>query len=126
MKFIPRKAHIIADVLIILTLLIYPWLFIKEPKGVETLVLMGTGITILCYSLLTRYEMGISRIINMSVHLSIEFFVGLFLAVSPWLLNFGEKILWPHVIIGFVIMLLSVVSSNRSMAIGKQEEVLSF
>jgi hypothetical protein len=126
MKLISRRAHIVADILTILVLLIYPWLFINEPRGVETLVLMGTGITILCYSLLTRYEMGITKTINLTVHLSIEFFVGLFLMVSPWLLNFGDKVLWPHVIIGLVIMLLSVISSNKSMPIGKQEEVLSF
>jgi CDP-diglyceride synthetase len=126
MKFIPRKAHIIADILIILALLIYPWIFIKEPRGVETLVLMGTGVTMLCYSLLTKYEIGIAKTINMTVHLSIDFFVGLFLVVSPWLLNFGEKVLWPYVIMGCVIMLLSVTSSNKSIEIGKQEEAITF
>jgi hypothetical protein len=126
MKFIPRKGHAIADILIVLILLIYPWVFIKEPKGLETIVMIGSGIAILCYSLMTRYEIGVARTISMTVHLSIDFFVGLFLLTSPWLLNFGTRIIWPHVIIGAIVMLLSITSSNKSIHIGKQEEAITF
>jgi hypothetical protein len=125
MKFIPRKLHAFIDIIIAIVALGYPWIFIED-KGVETVVLLVAGITVLCYSLLTKYELGIFRFINMSVHLSIEFFVGLFCATSPWLLDFGPKMIWPHVVLGTILVILSLCSNNKSISITQREEKITF
>lgn len=126
MKFLSRQGHVAADILLIIFFLGYPWLFIETPWGSETIVLFVTGITLLCYSLLTKYEMGVFKFINMKTHLSIDFVLGLMLACTPWLLEFGGKMIFPHLIAGLVMMLLAVVTQNQSIHITAQEKTITF
>lgn len=126
MKFIPRKAHAILDLVLALILILYPWLFFTKPSGVATTTFLITGIALLWYSLMTKYEVGIFKFINMKVHLAIDFFLGLMLAASPWLLGLGPTYLWPPVVIGAGLMLLAVCTNNRSIPISRQEESITF
>lgn len=126
MKYIPRRIHAFLDIVLIIAQLGYPWIFFDNPKSMETIVLMLSGMTMLCYSLLTKYEIGLFRFINMKNHLSIEFITGLFLAVSPWFFEFGSVALFPHLVIGSILMLLAVFSDNTSMTVSQQEETFTF
>jgi hypothetical protein len=126
MHFISRKWHIVSDTVVVLILLGYPWLFIPGKKGVETICMLVPGISILCYSLLTKHEVGIFRFISFKVHLAIDYLLGIMLAASPWLLGFGSRVIWPHFITGLVLLLVAIFSTRASVPITRQEEAITF
>lgn len=49
---------------------------------------MLLGISIIVYSLLTRYELSVAKLIPMPVHLGIDAPGGILLIASPWLFGF--------------------------------------
>ena len=57
-----------------------------------TLVLNGAGVGALVYSVLTRYELGLVKVLPMKVHLALDMASGGMLALSPLiLLNRRER-----------------------------------
>lgn len=60
------------------------------------------GVGALVYSLLTDYELGVARVINMKMHLGTGYFIRALLALSPWLFRFSDVVYMPHLILGLV------------------------
>lgn len=102
MRFISTKVHGVMDYLMGILLIASPWLFNFARGGAETWVpvILGTGAII--YSLLTNYELGISRMLSMRTHLTLDLLSGILLAVSPWLFGFSEYVFMPHLILGIL------------------------
>ena len=112
MKMIPTKIHARLDYLVGCMLLILPGitgLDVNRPAGVVPMLL---GLLIIAYSLLTKYELGLKRIIPLKTHLIIDFFAGSLLAASPWIFDFAATTFRPHLIIGIFIIIVSVISSS--------------
>lgn len=60
------------------------------------------------------------RVIPMATHLTMDFFIGLFLAISPWLFGFAEFVWVPHVIFGVIAILASLTTHTVPAAYGRQ------
>lgn len=88
------------DYLMGILLIASPWLFDFARGGAETWVPVALGISALIYSLMTDYELSISRVIPMRTHLTLDMLSGVFLAASPWIFDFNEIVYLPHVILG--------------------------
>jgi hypothetical protein len=102
MRVISSKAHGALDYTVALFMIIAPW-FIRDmfkPAAVWTPVIIGC-ITIL-YSTFTNYEESRFRIIPFKIHLVLDFIGALVLIASPWLFGFRNQIYLPHVIVGFL------------------------
>jgi hypothetical protein len=56
-------------------------------------VILGAGILLM--SLMTDYELSLTRVIPMGVHLAVDGLGGALLAVSPWLFGFADRTFWP-------------------------------
>jgi hypothetical protein len=66
-------------------------------------------------ALMTRYELGVIKVIPMTVHLTIDYAAGLLLAASPWIFGFADRPpnAWvPHVIVGLAVILVSAMSQR--------------
>ena len=104
MRFIPTRVHGVLDYLMGLLLIAAPWLFgfaDAENEAARWIpVILGAGVIL--YSLMTRYELGVARIIPMSTHLALDVIGGIFLAASPWLFGFADEIWWPHLVFGLL------------------------
>ncbi|MDB5193156.1 MAG: hypothetical protein JWQ96_2719 [Segetibacter sp.] len=100
MRFIETKTHGYLDYLMGVLLIASPWIFDFNRGGAETWVPVILGAGVILYSLLTNYEMGFSKQISMSTHLTLDLVGGIFLAVSPWLFGFSEYVMLPHLILG--------------------------
>lgn len=102
MRFISRKAHAVLDYMAGIILIAAPWILgfadVEAAKWSAVIV----GAVIILMSFLTDYEGGGKKIIPMSVHLTMDIIAGIFLAASPWLLNFNEQVYLPHVIMGIL------------------------
>lgn len=83
-----------------LLLIAAPWLFDFANGGAETWVPVILGAGAIIYSLMTNYELGVSRAISMRTHLMLDLMSGILLAVSPWLFGFADEVYGPHLILG--------------------------
>jgi hypothetical protein len=97
---IPRNVHGVLDYIVGLLLIASPWVFGFADGTAAQHVPVALGVGALLYSLLTNYELGLIRVIPFSVHLMLDFASGVFLAASPWLLGFADRVNLPHVILG--------------------------
>lgn len=70
------------------------------PAGPASAVPRMLGVAAILYSLLTRYEWGLLKLIPMRGHLALDFMSGVLLAASPWLFGFADQIRAPHVLLG--------------------------
>jgi hypothetical protein len=78
------------------------WAFGFAGNKPAQLVPVVIGILIFVMALLTDFGLGIVKIIPMKIHLLIDVFVGVFLALSPWLFGFHKQVYLPHLIFGII------------------------
>jgi hypothetical protein len=102
MRFIPTRVHGILDYLMGTLLIAAPWLFDFALGGAETWVPVILGVGVILYSLITDYELGVTRTLPMGTHLVFDLLGGVFLAVSPWLFGFSNTVWQPHLIFGLL------------------------
>jgi len=100
MRFISTKVHGVMDYISGLLLIVSPWLFYFADGTAAQSVPVIIGITLLLVSILTKYEVGVANVMSMPMHLSIDIIAGIILIASPWLYNFADRIMWPHVVFG--------------------------
>lgn len=101
---IPRRVHGFLDYAVSALVMLSPWLFGFADDDVARRVMLAVGGAGVLYSLLTDYELGAIRMIPFGIHLGLDFFSGLFLAVSPWLLGFADRVSMPHLLFGLLEM----------------------
>jgi len=100
MKFIDTRTHGFLDYIVGLFLIAAPWVFNLDPSAPEGMIFIILGVMALVYSLLTRYELGLIRVLPMGIHLTLDVLSGILLAASPWLLGFADRVYLPHLILG--------------------------
>ncbi|MBO9684179.1 MAG: SPW repeat protein [Flavisolibacter sp.] len=102
MRFIPTKVHGVLDYLVGILLIAAPWLFDFDRGGAETWIPVILGIATLVYSIMTDYELGLTRTLSMRTHLTLDLISGILLAASPWIFGFADYVYLPHLILGIV------------------------
>lgn len=100
MRFIPTRIHGMLDYLVGIILIVSPWVLGFSEGGAETWVPVILGASAVIYSILTRYELGLFRVIPMPTHLVLDGLSGVVLATSPWLFGFADHVWVPHVVLG--------------------------
>lgn len=109
---ISSRTHGILDYIVGLILILSPAILGLDSGSVEARIPMIVGWATLAYSLLTRYELGLFKLIPFGAHLMLDVLGGLLLLVSPWLFQFADRVWVPHVIFG-VIELGAVAMTRR-------------
>ncbi|KAF0095420.1 MAG: hypothetical protein E1N59_915 [Puniceicoccaceae bacterium 5H] len=112
MRFIPTKVHAIIDYVLGLLMIALPWILGFSAGGAATWAFVALGAVVIVYSLLTNYEYGAMRAIPMRVHVWLDIVAGLLLAIAPWAFTFASTVLWPHVIIGALLLLFGIFSKT--------------
>ncbi len=77
-------------------------------------VVLGSGL--IAYSLFTDYELGVWRVVPMSVHNLFDVSAGALLAASPSLFGFADEtaIVWaPHLVVGLAAIFLGLTTKQR-------------
>jgi hypothetical protein len=114
MKIIPRKIHGFLDYLVGILLIAAPWLLGFADDGTATYIPVALGAGALVYSILTNYECGLVRRIPFRVHLELDVLSGAFLAISPWLFGFSNKVYLPHLIFGLIEIAAGIMTRESS------------
>jgi len=112
---IPTRVHGVIDYVWGVLLIAAPFLFGFDDGDVAQWLPMAIGLVAILYSLLTRYELGLVHAIPMSVHLGLDVLAGLFLAISPWLFGFADRIWWPHLVFGGLAVIIASMTERRPM-----------
>ena len=102
MKIINTKVHGVLDYLMGILLIASPWILNFADGTAAQYVPIALGITMIIMSILTDYELGVVKTLSMKTHLTIDLISGIFLAASPWLFNFDERVYLPHLILGIL------------------------
>lgn len=102
MNIISTRAHGVLDYIVGVALILAPRIFGFADGGAAQRVPEILGIATIVYSLLTRYELGLIKVLPFRAHLTIDLVSGIFLALSPWLLGFADQVLAPHLIVGLL------------------------
>lgn len=113
MKFIDTKTHGYMDYLMGVFLIAAPWIFNLDPGAPEGIILIVLGAMAIIYSLITRYEMGMAKIISMKTHLTLDVLSGILLAASPWLFGFADRVYLPHLILGIIEILAGLMTKTN-------------
>ena len=114
MSVIPTRIHGIIDYVTGVALLAAPYLFGFADGSAAQWVPTIVGLMIIGQSLITQYELSLSKIIPMPVHLMLDAGTGIVLATSPWLFNFADRVYLPHLLVGLMELVVVALSSNRS------------
>lgn len=110
MRFIPTRFHGILDYIVGIFMITAPWVLDFSDNDAATWTIVIAGVLVLLQTIMTDFEVGLIRRIPMKSHLTMDFILGLALAVSPWVLNFDERVYMPHLIIGVFSMLASLTT----------------
>jgi len=124
MRFLPTRVHGIIDYLWGLSLFASPWLFgfSDVPSAKWVAVVFGAGAIL--YSMSTAYELGVLRILPMSLHLLLDALGGALLAASPFLLGFSDRVYLPHLLFGLFSIVASLITRMEvTLATGHREPV---
>lgn len=117
MKCIPTKVHGILDYVVAIVLVLAPIPFgFSEVGGAAVVVPTVLGIALFVYSLLTKYEWGVFKVLSMPYHLMIDMVAAIFLALSPFLFGFVNEApnAWlPHVVVGIAVILVVLFSEKQ-------------
>jgi hypothetical protein len=112
MRFLSTKMHGVLDYMTGLLLIASPWIFGFADDGPAMWVPIILGIGAILYSLLTNYELGVIKTLSMPTHLWLDALSGVFLAASPWLFGFSDRVYLPHLLLGIFEIVASLVTQT--------------
>lgn len=100
MNLLSSKVHGILDYVASMLFIASPWLFNFAKGGAETWIPVVIGAGSVIMSVITDYELGATRTMPLSTHLTIDVVAGIFLSLSPWLFGFAGYVFLPHLMMG--------------------------
>jgi hypothetical protein len=117
MRFIPTKVHAVLDYVVAVALILAPTIFMfEEVGGAAVIIPRVLGVGLILYSLFTRYELGLIKVIGMPVHLVFDVLASVFLIASPFLFGFADEApnAWlPHIVVGVAVILVVLCSKSQ-------------
>lgn len=114
---IPAWVHGVFDYVGGIALILAPNIFgFADLGGPAVVIPRIIGVLVLVQAMLTAYEVGIVKIIPMSMHLMNDYVASIFLAISPWLFGFNNnspRVWMPHVIVGLAVFVVSLLTEKH-------------
>ena len=112
MRFIPTTAHGLADYIVGFIVVGLPFYF--GWTGASRIAFVTLGLLVICYSLLTDYELGLLRILRIRLHLLLDVLFGLGMLAAPTLLRLPNGSRTPVYVIGVLSLVLSITAKIRA------------
>lgn len=112
---IDTRTHAIIDYATGALLIVAPYLLGFATGGVVQWLPQIIGIAIIVMSLMTRYELSVTKMIPLNVHLGVDIATGILLAASPWLFGFADVIWWPHLLVGLMEIVVAMMTRRDNV-----------
>ncbi len=112
LRFVTKTIHAYLDYPVALSLMLLPFLLgLGSTNPLALWLSVGTGVAALLLTILTNHQTGLIRVIPYSVHLIVDFAVGVVFLVAPFVLGFSGIDAWYYWI--NAIAVLTVVSLHK-------------
>jgi hypothetical protein len=112
MRFIPTAVHGLADYMVGLIVIAPPFHF--GWTGGERAIFITLGLFVICYSLLTDYELGVIPFLRIRFHLLLDALFGIVMLTFPTVLHLANDTRTPVYVIGVLSILLSLTTKVRA------------
>ncbi len=116
-RFIPTKVHGALDYIVAVALILAPMIFgFSDVGGAAVIVPVVLGIGLILYSLFTKYEWGLIKVLGMPYHLIVDVIASVFLILSPFIFGFNMEAMnaWvPHIVVGIAVILVVIFSETQ-------------
>ncbi len=117
-RFIPTKVHGALDYIVGVALIFAPMIFGFMDKGGAAVILpMVLGVGLILYSIFTKYEWGLVKVLGMPYHLIFDVLASALLALSPFIFGFYDpnmlNVWLPHVVVGITVILVVIFSQTQ-------------
>ena len=110
--------HGALDYIVAVALICAPMIFgFMSVGGAAVIIPIVLSIGLFLYSLFTKYEWGLVKVLGMPYHLVIDVLASLLLIVSPFIFGFYDPTMWnvwvPHVAVGVAVILVVIFSQTQ-------------
>jgi len=61
------------------------------------------------------------KVISPKAHGVMDYLVGIVLLASPWLFNFNERVMWPHVIFGILEVGVVIMTQRQPQTVVRKQ-----
>lgn len=121
-RFVTQKIHSLLDYPVAVVLITMPFLLgLGKSHPFALWLSVGTGIAAFVLTLLTNHETGVVRVLPYSVHLAVDFAVGIVFAIAPFVLGFTGLDAWFYWANAAAV--LTVVALHRGQAQSSSVEI---
>jgi hypothetical protein len=113
-RFLPAWFHAIADYAVGLTLLVVAVAVGGSAGAVGTGVVVGA--TVLAVSMLTKYPLGVRKVLPFTVHSAGDYLAAALLLAAPWVLGFADGdggLAAFYVVAGAAVLAVSLVTNYQ-------------
>jgi hypothetical protein len=113
-RLLPAWLHAVADYAVGLTLVVVALASGASAGAVGTGVVVG--VTVLVVSMLTKYPLGIAKVLPFTVHSAGDYLAAALLLAAPWVLNFAEGdpgMAAFYVVAGLAVLAVSLVTNYQ-------------
>ena len=94
-RFVTQKMHAMLDYPVAISLMAMPFLLgLGESTPLALWLSVGTGVAAFILTLLTDHETGVLRVLPYSIHLAVDFAVGVMFLIAPIALGFAGLDAW--------------------------------
>ena len=94
-RFVTQKIHAMLDYPVAISLLAIPFLLgLGESRPLALWLSVGTGVAAFILTLLTDHETGVFRVLPYSLHLAVDFVVGVVFLTAPTAFGFAGVDAW--------------------------------
>jgi hypothetical protein len=113
-RFLPAWFHAIADYAVGITLIVVAAVVGGTSGAVATGIVVGA--TVLLVSLLTRYPLGLLKVLPFPVHSAGDYLAALLLVAAPFVVNFRDSdtgLAAFYVVAGLAVLAVSLVTNYQ-------------
>ena len=94
-RFVTKSMHAVLDYPVAIVLMTAPFLLgLGNSHPLALWLSVGTGIAAFILTVLTDHQLGVIRVLPYSVHLAVDFLVGVVFLSAPIVLGFGGLDAW--------------------------------
>ena len=94
-RFVTKTIHAYLDYPVAITLMVMPFLLqLGSSHPLAKWLAVVTGVAAFILTLLTDHELGVIRVIPYSMHLMVDFLVGIVFLIAPFALGFSGLDAW--------------------------------
>ena len=106
-RFVTKSIHAFLDYPVALSLMTAPFLLgLGSSHSLALWLAVGTGMAAFVLTLLTDHKLGIFRVLPYSIHLAVDFLVGVVFLLAPSVLGFSGLDAWYYWANGAAVLLV--------------------